>query len=618
MVYATSRIIILRSKNTEDWDVIHSFGIPDRDVRDPHFLIFQDKLFLYTGTWYAKDLPDPYSYDMNKQLGFVVYSEDGVSWSKPKDLTGLSGYYIWKAGAYGGNAYLSSRRNINFAPAIGETEDIESVLLKSADGFNWHTQLILQDKRGDENAFIFSSDGNLLAIARGYGDDDALLIQSKFPFNEVLSSTSLGKFIGGPMISTWGDKLLVVLLTPASPGWFIWILPLLVSYQVSGDRTAVYITSIFSALYVFSALLFVGSQQIDLVMQVLGLHANAGQQISNTEWINSRLSSLIHTALVATGIVLAIRIWRETVIRNDFFRLSRKPFVIGVAGDSGAGKDTFANAISGLFGSHSVAAISGDDYHLWDRHQPMWKVMTHINPAANDLESFAKNLVSLTDGRSVQASHYDHDTGKMGRPFTIQSNDIIIASGLHALYLPILRECCDLRIYLDIDEGLRTYFKVQRDVNTRGYTIERVLDALAKRKPDSEKFIRPQVAFADLIFSLRPINPSALNNANESNPPRLKLVVKSRHGFNEISLKRVLIGVCGLHVDMNTNADVSEVELSIEGETSAQDIKMAARLICPQTFEFLDLQPQWQNGVLGLMQLITLSHINQALTRRFI
>jgi hypothetical protein len=69
---------------------------------------------------------------------------------------------------------------------------------------------------------------------------------------------------------------------------------------------------------------------------------------------------------------------------------------------------------------------------------------------------------------------------------------------------------------------------------------------------------------------------------------------------------------------MNTNADVSEVELSIEGETSDNDIRMAAKLICPQIFEFLDLQPQWQNGMLGLMQLVTLSHINQALTRRFI
>jgi uridine kinase len=421
--------------------------------------------------------------------------------------------------------------------------------------------------------------------------------------------------------------LLVVLLTPVSPGWFIWILPLLVSYQVSGDRASVYITSIFSALYVLSAAVFIGSQQIDILLHVFG-HYSPEQNVNHLNLLNARLGSLIHTALVATGIVLAIRIWRETIIRNDFFRLSRKPFVIGVAGDSGAGKDTFTNAITGLFGSHSVAGISGDDYHLWDRHQPMWQVMTHINPAANDLEGFAKNLVSITDGKSIQASHYDHDSGKMSRPFIVKSNDIIIASGLHALYLPILRACYDLSIYLDIDEDLRKYFKVQRDVNKRGYTIEQVLDALSKRKSDSDKFIKPQMAFADLIFSLKPIHPSVLANINNSTSatkaavtnltPRLKLVIKSRHGFNELSLKRVLIGVCGLHVDMNTNDDASEVELSIEGETSAQDIQMAAQLICPQIFEFLDLQPQWQNGTLGLMQLVTLSHINQSLTRRFI
>jgi uridine kinase len=404
--------------------------------------------------------------------------------------------------------------------------------------------------------------------------------------------------------------LLVVLLTPSTLGWFIWILPLLVTYQASGDRAAIYLTSFFSVLYVMSVLLIVGTQQVNIFLQLLGF--------AKVQILNLHLDSLTHTALVATGIILGLRIWRETVTRNDFFRLSRKPFVIGVAGDSGAGKDTFVNAITTLFGTHSVAAISGDDYHLWDRHQPMWQVLTHINPTANDLESFARNLIALTDGRATQANHYDHDTGKMGRPFMIHSNDIIIASGLHALYLPILRECYDLSIYLNIDEELRTYFKIQRDTSKRGYSVNRVLDVLAKRKLDSEKFIKPQEAYADLIFNLRPINSSTLLSANDLNPPRLKLVVKSRHNFNELSLNRVLIGVCGLHVDMKANLDISEVELSIEGETTAQDIKMAAQLICPQIFEFLDLKPQWQNGMLGLMQLITLSHINQSLTRRFI
>lgn len=407
--------------------------------------------------------------------------------------------------------------------------------------------------------------------------------------------------------------LLVVLLTPASPGWFIWILPLLVAYQISSDRAAIYLTAIFTALYVLGALLFIFQNSVNSEL------LSAWGALGSMQFIKSvRISSLIHTALVTVGVVLTIRIWRETISRNDYFRLSRKPFVIGIAGDSGAGKDTFANAIAELFGNHSVASISGDDYHLWDRQQPMWQVMTHINPAANDLESFAKNLVALTDGKSIQTSHYDHDTGKMGRPFTVRSNDLIIASGLHALYLPILRECYDLSIYLDIDEDLRTFFKVQRDVGKRGYTIEGVLESLAKRKPDSDKFIKPQTAFADLVISLRPMHSSALGAANKTNSPRLKLVIKSRHGFNELTLKRVLIGVCGLHVDMMTKFDASEVELSIEGEASSEDIELAAQLICPQIFEFLDLKPKWQNGVLGLMQIITLSHINQALTRRFI
>ena len=34
--------------------------------------------------------------------------------------------------------------------------------------------------------------------------------------------------------------------------------------------------------------------------------------------------------------------------------------------------------------------------------------------------------------------------------------------------------------------------------------------------------------------------------------------------------------------------------------------------------EFLDIKPAWKDGMVGLMQLITLSHVNQALTKRFI
>lgn len=406
--------------------------------------------------------------------------------------------------------------------------------------------------------------------------------------------------------------MLVVLMTPASPGWFLWTVPLLVSYQAMSGRVAVVLTALFSSVYALSTLMtnplnFAAFGTLDILT---GLQASPHMA--------HHLTSLLHTGLVATGVILVLRIARETVRRNDYFRLSRRPFVIGVSGDSGAGKDTFSDAIKGLFGSHSVTTLSGDDYHLWDRQKPMWQVMTHLNPMANDLQGFASDLVALADGKSIHSRHYNHQTGKMSRPFRIDSNDFIIASGLHALYLPILRECYNLSIYLDIDEGLRRHFKLQRDVHQRGHAVERVLASFERREPDSVRFIRPQALHADLVLSLQPIHPRMLDEANDRHPLRFKLVIRSRHGLNELLLTRVLVGVCGLHVDVIVSDEAGELELVIEGETSSDDIALAAQMICPRILEFLDIKPAWKDGMVGLMQLVTLSHVNQALTKRFI
>ncbi|MES2977759.1 MAG: uridine kinase [Pseudomonadota bacterium] len=403
--------------------------------------------------------------------------------------------------------------------------------------------------------------------------------------------------------------LMIVLMTPASPGWFIWSIPFLVFYQAMSGRVAVMLASAFSGLYVFGTLLnnplrLADGALLD-VSSILRLSEETGQHTH----------ALLLTGMVAIGLVLALRIWRETISRNDFFRLSRKPFVLGIAGDSGAGKDTYADAITGLFGGHSVVKVSGDDYHLWDRQKPMWQVMTHLNPNANDLEAFSNDLACLTDGKSIRSRHYDHQTGKMSKPRPIASNDFVIACGLHALYLPLLRACCDLKIYLDIDESLRRHFKHRRDVTERGHTPERVRAAFEKREPDSERFIRPQIRHADLVLCLQPIHPRVLDELDEARPLRLKLVVRTSHGFNELSLTRVLVGVCGLHVDIETARDDAHMTITIEGETSPEDIALGAKILCPRILEFLDIQPQWQGGTSGLMQLITLAHINQVLNR---
>jgi len=405
--------------------------------------------------------------------------------------------------------------------------------------------------------------------------------------------------------------MLVVLLTPASPGWFVWVMPFLVFYEALSGRVAIALVGVFSGLYVLSSLLLMPAPSFPA--------APAFFTLSLAWLLSGDFRSMLHTGITAIGIILAMRIWHESVNLNDYFRLSRKQFVIGISGDSGSGKDTLADALEGLFGAHSVTRLSGDDYHRWDRQKPMWQVMTHLNPMANDLETFAHDLIELIDGKPILSRHYNHETGKKSPPFHIQSNDFIIVSGLHALYLPLLRDCYDLSIYLNMDESLRRFLKTQRDIEKRSKSPEQVASSLAMRDPDSAQFIQPQAEHADLTLSLQPIHPRMLDDASSGHHTlRYKLLVKSRHGLNEPSLSRVLVGVCGLHVDMGMSSEGAEVEMTIEGETLAEDVELAARMLFPRVLEFLDIRPKWQDGIIGVMQLITISHVNQQLKKRLI
>ncbi|MBP86886.1 MAG: hypothetical protein CMJ64_09235 [Planctomycetaceae bacterium] len=62
-VHPTSSIIVLESEDARTWKLVQRFQVPKRDTRDPNFLAFQGKLFVYTGTWYCGDSsPKVYEY----------------------------------------------------------------------------------------------------------------------------------------------------------------------------------------------------------------------------------------------------------------------------------------------------------------------------------------------------------------------------------------------------------------------------------------------------------------------------------------------------------------------------------------------------------------------------
>ncbi len=209
MVHPTASIIILSSTDAMQWEQVHRFHVDKRDTRDPHFLVFKDTLFVYTGTWYCGDTsPRSEDYDLNQHLGYAAWSGDGVEWHSPIMLEGTFGHYIWRASAFGGKAYLCGRRKKDFAMAPrGEGPMVESAMLESDDGLIWRTRALFQEVDGDETAFQFEADGSIVAIGRR-GRANAQLLRSRRPYI-LWERKELDRYIGGPLLTRWGNRCVV-------------------------------------------------------------------------------------------------------------------------------------------------------------------------------------------------------------------------------------------------------------------------------------------------------------------------------------------------------------------------------------------------------------------------
>ncbi|MBF0136924.1 MAG: hypothetical protein H7833_05205 [Magnetococcus sp. DMHC-1] len=398
----------------------------------------------------------------------------------------------------------------------------------------------------------------------------------------------------------------LVTLTPSSVGWFVWIVPFLVAChgQVRGWRIDL-LSLVYSILFLILAPINAPGASLPWLQIDFSSLGPAVRHL-----LGERGVSLIQTGLTGVGAILGWWMFARGIVRDTYSRLTRKPLVIGISGDSGSGKDYLAHAMAHLFGNVSVVEISGDDYHLWDRYAPMWKALTHLNPKANDLKKFHHDLESLVEGHIVLCRRYDHKTGRFSPLTRVEGRDVVIASGLHALHLPELLDLMDVRVFLDMDEGLRRHLKIQRDVHKRGRSFQETLASLEKRQPDRERFILPQARHADITFRLQPILPlPSADDADSATSTRLiKLgVTLQRSPFYE-DLLRVLIGLLGLFLESEHDPETGLYHLTIEGRPLGTEIQMAARLLIPQLDDLTGLEPQWHDGMTGLMQLIVLLH----------
>jgi uridine kinase len=287
-----------------------------------------------------------------------------------------------------------------------------------------------------------------------------------------------------------GFMSLVMFVSPV-PGWYMWVYPLIVFCfikYIDFPRFAIIGLNGFYLLYFLFSTKF----------SEFGLFSlfSINSFVTTTE---TQFNSLLFTPLLAIMIYIMFLILRLGNEHNNLFNYRTNPLMIGVGGDSGAGKNYMHNLISKLF-SHGTLCVEGDDDHKWERGHQQWQAYTHLNPKANNLYVQFDNTIDLKKGRSVYKSNYDHSTGNFSNPNAVSPNDTIFFLGLHAFYLPQMRGLFDLKIFLDPEEKLRQEWKINRDKKERNYDKKTVTENIAKRNPDSQNYIRPQLKFADIVI----------------------------------------------------------------------------------------------------------------------
>ena len=262
--------------------------------------------------------------------------------------------------------------------------------------------------------------------------------------------------------------------------------------------------------------------------------------------------------------------------------MSNRPIILGIVGDSAAGKTTLTRGIAQVLGEQDVTVICTDDYHRYDRKQRAEMGISALHPDCNYLDIIEQHLSLLRSGQPILKPIYNHSTGSFEPPEYVKPNKYVIVEGLLSYSTRGSRDCFDVKAYLAPPEFLRTQWKINRDMRKRGYSEAEVREQLRKRESDSEEFIRPQRQWSDIVVSFYPpdekseqsdllLNVRLVLRPTIPHPDFTRILNPSKsHLSSAIRLE--------LDRDMGKPVDVLEVD----GHATDEQVKELERMMCSE------------------------------------
>jgi uridine kinase len=191
------------------------------------------------------------------------------------------------------------------------------------------------------------------------------------------------------------------------------------------------------------------------------------------------------------------------------------PLVIGIAGGSGSGKTTVAQAILQRVGSERIAFLQHDSYYKDLRGLPpaQRNEFNFDHPDSLETDLLIQHIVCLKKGKPVEVPIYDFSTdSRTTQTFTVQPQNVILVEGILIFTEPALRKLFDIKIFVDTDADLRFIRRLERDIHERGRSTDSVVKQyLHTVRPMHLDFVEPSKRYADIIIPEGGHNTAALD-----------------------------------------------------------------------------------------------------------
>jgi uridine kinase len=197
------------------------------------------------------------------------------------------------------------------------------------------------------------------------------------------------------------------------------------------------------------------------------------------------------------------------------------PFLIGIAGPSGAGKTLLAKTVGAAL---RAPILSLDSYYL-DLAHLSYEERARTNfddPASLDDGLLAGHLAAIAAGEDVEIPVYDFSRHtRAARVERLHAAEYVILEGLFALYWGHVRRLLGLRVYVEAPDETCFARRLDRDLRERGRSRESIyLQYAGSVRPMAARYIYPSRRFADVVVSgLDPVEQSAAMVVRQATAP---------------------------------------------------------------------------------------------------